>query len=99
MESEGELTATQAKTVLGDMLAAGGGDPAALAADHGFEAMTDDSLAAAVAEVVASHPDEWGRYCEGEDKLTGFFVGRVMKVTGNQADGKAVSAELRKRRG
>lgn len=99
MEASGALTATQTKTVLADLLAAGGGDPTVLAAQHGFEAMTEDSLEAAVADAVAAHPDEWRRYCEGEDKLAGFFIGRVMKVTGNQADGKAVSAELRKRRG
>jgi aspartyl-tRNA(Asn)/glutamyl-tRNA(Gln) amidotransferase subunit B len=92
------LTATQAKAVLADLLAAGGGDPAAIAAARGFEAMSEDSLAATVAEMVAAHPDEWGRYREGEDKLTGFFTGLVMKATSGQADGKAVAAELRRLR-
>ena len=61
----GSLTATQAKAVLAELLAAGGGDPAAIAAAKGFEAMSEDSLVAAVAEVVAAHPDEWERYCAG----------------------------------
>jgi Asp-tRNA(Asn)/Glu-tRNA(Gln) amidotransferase B subunit len=56
-------------------------------------------LAATVAEAVATHPDEWGRYREGEDKLAGFFTGLVMKATTGQADGKAVVAELRRLRG
>jgi aspartyl-tRNA(Asn)/glutamyl-tRNA(Gln) amidotransferase subunit B len=98
MEASGSLTATQAKAVLADLLAAGGGDPAAIAAAKGFEAMSEDSLAATVAEVVAAHPDEWGRYRDGEDKLTGFFTGLVMKATSGQADGKAVAAELRRLR-
>ncbi len=71
MEGSGALTATQSKTVLSELLAAGGGDPAAIASAKGFEAMSEDSLAATVAEVVAAHPDEWARYCAGEDKLHG----------------------------
>ena len=58
---------------------------------------------AAVAEVVAAHPDEWDRYRDGDEpdrkKLTGFFVGQVMKATQGQADGKAVTAELARLRG
>ncbi len=98
MEAAGTLTATQAKAVLAELLAAGGGDPVAIAATKGFEAMSEDSLAATVAEVVAGHPDEWARYRNGDDndrkKLSGFFIGKVMSVTNGQADGKAVAAEL-----
>ncbi len=99
MEDSKSLTPTQAKTVLGELLAAGGGDPAAIAAAHGFEAMSSDSLVAAVAEVVAARPDEWERYCQGEDKLAGLFTGMVMKATKGQADGQAVADELRRLRG
>jgi aspartyl-tRNA(Asn)/glutamyl-tRNA(Gln) amidotransferase subunit B len=99
MEASGSLTATQAKAVLADLLAAGGGDPAAIAAAKGFEAMSEDALATAVAEVVAAHPDEWGRYRDGEDKLAGFLTGAVMKATRGQADAQAVGAELRRLRG
>jgi aspartyl-tRNA(Asn)/glutamyl-tRNA(Gln) amidotransferase subunit B len=99
MEDSGSLTATQAKAVLADLLVAGNGDPAAMAAAKGFEAMSEDSLAATVAEAVAAHPDEWARYREGEDKLNGFFIGLVMNATNRQADGKAVVAELRRLRG
>jgi aspartyl-tRNA(Asn)/glutamyl-tRNA(Gln) amidotransferase subunit B len=103
MESSGSLTATQAKVVLGELLAAGGGDPVALAAARGFEAMSEDSLSDAVAHAVADHPDEWTRYLAGDDKeqkkLVGFFTGLVMRATRGQADGRAVAAELARRRG
>jgi len=99
MESAGSLSATQAKTVLAELLAAGGGDPAAIAKAKGFEAMSDDSLVATVAEAVAAHPDEWARYCDGEDKLAQVFIGQVMKATRGQANGKAVVAELQRLRG
>ncbi len=98
LESSGSLTATQAKQVLAELLAAGGGDPAAIAAARGFEAMTEDSLVATVAAAVAAHPDEWRRFQDGEDKLAGFFTGVVMKATRGQADGKAVAVELRRLR-
>jgi aspartyl-tRNA(Asn)/glutamyl-tRNA(Gln) amidotransferase subunit B len=98
MEADGSLSATQAKAVLGDLLAAGGGDPAAIAKAKGFEAMSDDSLVATVAEAVAAHPDEWARFREGEDKLSQVFIGQVMKATRGQANGKAVMAELQRLR-
>ena len=98
MEGSGELTATQAKAVLGDLLAAGAGDPAAIAQAKGFEAMSPESLVAVVGQVVEANPDEWSRYAAGEEKLAGFFTGQVMKATGGKADGKAVATELRRRR-
>lgn len=102
MEEAKDLTATQVKVILGELLANGGGDPAALAAAHGFEAMSEDSLGAAVAEAIDQHPEEWSRYCTGDEKdekkLAGFFTGLVMKATKGQADGRAVAAELQRRR-
>jgi aspartyl-tRNA(Asn)/glutamyl-tRNA(Gln) amidotransferase subunit B len=102
MEADGSLTATQAKAVLAEMLAHGG-EPAAIAAAKGFEAMSGDSLVTAVAEVVAAHPDEWGRYRDGDEddrkKLSGFLTGQVMRATRGQADAQAVQAELERLRG
>jgi aspartyl-tRNA(Asn)/glutamyl-tRNA(Gln) amidotransferase subunit B len=94
MEGDGRLTATQAKQVLAEVLA-GGGDPAAIARARGFEALGADTLADVVDQVVAAHPGEWGRFVEGEQKLAGFFVGKVMAATQGKADGKAVTARLR----
>ncbi len=99
LESTGSLSATQSKAVLTDLLAAGGGDPAAIAKAKGFEAMSDDSLTATVADAVAANPEEWERYKAGEDKLAQVFIGQVMKATRGQANGKAVVAELQRLRG
>jgi aspartyl-tRNA(Asn)/glutamyl-tRNA(Gln) amidotransferase subunit B len=98
METAGELTATQAKDVLAEMVATGD-DPAAIAKAKGYEAMGADQLAAAVDQVIAANPDQWTRFVEGEGKLMGFFVGEVMRATKGQADGKAVTALLRQRAG
>ncbi len=99
MEAGGQVSATQSKAVLGALLERGGGDPAVVAAEMGFEALGSDTLGAVLDEVVAANPDEWGRFCEGEDKLMGFFTGAVMKATSGKANGKEVAAELRRRRG
>ena len=98
MEARGALTATQSKAVLAELLSAGGGDPAAIAAAKGFEALSDSSLAAAVHDAVESHPDEWARFTAGEAKLAGFFTGKVMRATVGKADGKAIAAELERLR-
>ena len=99
MEAGGKLSATQSKAVLAALLERGGGDPAVVAKEMGFEAMAADSLAAVVDEIVAANPDEWARFLEGDDKLMGFFTGKVMEATAKKANGKDVAAELRRRRG
>ena len=102
LEQDGKLSATQAKAVLADMLE-GGGEPADIARRMGFEALAADDLASVVDKVVDEHPDEWARYCGGDEKeqkkLAGFFIGKVMQATDNRANGKAVTEELRRRRG
>jgi aspartyl-tRNA(Asn)/glutamyl-tRNA(Gln) amidotransferase subunit B len=98
MEEAGQLSATQAKTVLADMLD-DGEDPVEIARRRGFEALETGSLETVVDEIIAAHPDEWARYTAGEDKLAGFFTKQVMQATQNRANGKAVAAELRHRRG
>ncbi|HVM03124.1 MAG TPA: Asp-tRNA(Asn)/Glu-tRNA(Gln) amidotransferase subunit GatB [Acidimicrobiales bacterium] len=96
LEDEGRLTATQAKQVLAELLA-GGGDPEAIARARGFEALGADALAAAVDEAIAAHPAEWERFRGGDAKVTGFFVGQVMRATAGKADGRAVTSLLRER--
>ena len=97
MEQRGELSATQAKTVLSELLA-NGGDPVLVAAALGFEQLSADSLGATIAELIDEHPSEWSRYRDGDEKLAQFFVGRVMKITKGQANGKDVIVELQARR-
>jgi aspartyl-tRNA(Asn)/glutamyl-tRNA(Gln) amidotransferase subunit B len=99
LEVAGTVTPTQAKQVLAEVVAAGGdGDPAAIAAAKGFEAMGADALEASVDAAIAEQAGAWAKYCAGEDKAAGALVGAVMKATRGQADGKAVTALLQARR-
>lgn len=97
LEERGELTTAQARTVL-KVLVTEGGDPAAIAAGLGFEAMSADALEGTVDQVIAANPREWERYSGGDDKLMGFFIGKVKAATGGNADLRAASDLLRRRR-
>ena len=96
MEGGGRLTATQSKQVLAELLAEGG-DPEAIASARDFESLDAGAVATVVDEVIAAHPAEWERFKGGDQKVTGFLVGLVMKATAGKADGKAVQASLRDR--
>jgi len=97
MEGKGELTSAQARAVL-KVLVAEGGAPAEVAARLGFEALAPEALGDVVSQVVAANPTEWERYAAGDDKLTGFFVGKVKAATGGNADLRAATELLRQRR-
>ena len=99
LETGGQLTATQAKTVLAEIVAAGGGDAAAIAAAKGFEAMDTSELEAMVDAAIAANADAWAKYCGGEEKAMGALVGAIMKSSKGKADGKAVTALLQAKRG
>ncbi len=98
LELDGALTATQAKQVLAEIVANGGGDAVAIAAAKGFEAMDTSELEAMVDAAIAAEPDAWAKFCAGEGKAMGALVGAVMKASKGQADGKAVTALLNARR-
>jgi aspartyl-tRNA(Asn)/glutamyl-tRNA(Gln) amidotransferase subunit B len=99
LEMAGTVTATQAKAVLGDVIAGGGDvDPATVAADKGFEAMDTTALETAVDDAIAANAGAWQKYMAGDDKVAGAFVGAVMKASKGRADGKAVTALLQARR-
>ncbi len=61
METAGELTATQAKQVLAEMIESGR-PPGEIATARGFEAMDTGALEKVVDEVIAAHPDEWEKF-------------------------------------
>ncbi|MEI6497699.1 MAG: Asp-tRNA(Asn)/Glu-tRNA(Gln) amidotransferase subunit GatB [Actinomycetota bacterium] len=94
MEVGGKLTATQAKAVLADIVANGGGDAAAIAAAKGFEAIDTSALESLVDQAIAGDPDAWAKFCAGEGKAMGALVGAVMKLSQGKADGKQVTALL-----
>lgn len=101
MELNGDLTATQTKQVLAEMVETGK-SPKEIAEAHGFEAMDTGELEAVVDGLITQHADEWADFVDGDDKkrkkLAGFFTGKIMAATKGQADGKAVAQLLERKR-
>lgn len=97
MVASGDLSATAAKQVLEGVLA-GAGSPRSVAEARDLIQIRDEgALAEAVAAVAAEHPDELARIAQGDDKVIGFLVGQVMRVTGGKADPRRVSELIRER--
>jgi aspartyl-tRNA(Asn)/glutamyl-tRNA(Gln) amidotransferase subunit B len=55
----------------------------------------EDSLKDQIMEVFRQHPNEVARFKAGENQLTGFFMGQIMKASGGKADPKMVNQLLR----
>ena len=56
------------------------------------------ALDAMVDEVIAANPEEWQRYCEGDEKVAQFLLGQVMRASKGKANGKLVAAAFAARR-
>ena len=60
------------------------GDPEAIAAAHGFEAMAAGDLEAVVDEAIAADPGAWAKFVAGDGKAMGALIGYVMAKTERQ---------------
>ena len=86
-----------AKDVFNEMFATGK-DAAEIVEDKGLKQITDTgAIEAAVAEVVAGAAAQVEKYRQGNHKVMGWFVGRVMKATQGKANPKLVNELLRKK--
>ena len=85
-----KLSSTQLKTVLTEVVATGK-SPKEIVEELGIEAVDENELESLVDQLIAENPDEWERYKQGDKKIEGFFVGKMMKATQGKADGKVVA--------
>ena len=93
------LSGSAAREVLAGVMA-GEGSPEEVAAARDLLQISDTGvLESAVGEVIADHPEEFARLQNGEKKLIGFFVGRVMRQTRGKADPKLAGRMIRDRAG
>ncbi len=101
METGGDLSSTQTKEVLAEMVETGGA-AADIASAKGFEAMDTGELDDMIDELIANNADQWARFCGDDEgdakKMAGFFTGQIMKATKGQADGKVVAQILNSRK-
>ena len=93
------VSASAAREVLAGVMS-GEGSPGEVAAARDLLQISDTGvLESALAAVIAANPDEFARLRNGERKLIGFFVGRVMRETRGKADPKLASSLIRDRAG
>ena len=74
-----------------------GGEPAAIVEERGMKQVTDTgAIEAALDEIIAANPAQVEK-AKVNPKLTGWFVGQVMKATGGKANPKAVNELVAKK--
>jgi aspartyl-tRNA(Asn)/glutamyl-tRNA(Gln) amidotransferase subunit B len=79
---------------------AGEGSADSIIEARGLRQITDSSeIEAVVDEVIAANPSQVEEYRAGKDKLLGFFVGQVMKMTQGKANPGAVNKLLKEKLG
>lgn len=84
--SEGDLSASAAKTVLQKM-SEDAASPREIAERLDLLLSKDpDLLEKSVQEVLAAQPDAVDKFVSGEKKVVGFLVGQVIRATGGKAD-------------
>ncbi len=75
-----------------------GKDADAIIEAKGLKQITDSgAIEKVIEEVMAANPKQLADYRSGKDKLFGFFVGQVMKVTGGKANPGQVNDLLKKK--
>jgi aspartyl-tRNA(Asn)/glutamyl-tRNA(Gln) amidotransferase subunit B len=93
----GTISGKIAKSVFEEMYTTGK-DPEIIVKEKGLVQISDSGeIEKAVDDVVSKHIEEAQRYMAGEEKLIGFFVGQVMKVTKGKANPQMVNDLLRKK--
>lgn len=66
--------------------------------EKGLKQVTDTgAIEAIVDQVIKDHPAQWAEYKGGKDKLLGFFVGQVMKLSKGAANPEQVNEILKKK--
>ena len=82
----GTISGKIAKTVFEEMYKTGK-DAETIVKEKGLIQISDSSeIEKAVDEVIAKNPKEVERFKTGDEKLLGFFVGQIMKLTKGKAN-------------
>jgi len=93
----GTISGKIAKSVFEEMYTTGK-DPEGIVKEKGLLQISDSGeIEKAVDDVISKNPKETERFKAGEEKLLGFFVGQVMKVTKGKANPQMVNDLLRKK--
>lgn len=93
----GTISGKIAKTVFEEMYKTGK-NAEVIVREKGLLQISDTgAIEQAVDDAIAKYPAEVERFKAGEEKLTGFFVGQVMKITKGKANPQMVNELLKKK--
>ena len=94
---DGTISGKIAKSVF-EIMRDGDKDPITIVEEKGLKQQSDPKeLENLINKVIAENPKNVEAYKSGKDKLFGFFVGQVMKISGGKANPKLVNEILKKK--
>ena len=94
---DGTISGKIAKSVF-EIMADEGKDPQIIVEEKGLKQQSDPKeIEKLIDKVITDNPDKAKEYKSGKDKLFGFFVGQVMKVSGSKANPQLVNEILKKK--
>jgi aspartyl-tRNA(Asn)/glutamyl-tRNA(Gln) amidotransferase subunit B len=94
---DGTISGKIAKSVF-EIMADEGKDPQIIVEEKGLKQQIDPKeIEKLIDKVITDNPDKVKEYKSGKDKLFGFFVGQVMKVSGGKANPQLVNEILKKK--
>ena len=97
--NDGTISSKIAKTVFEEMYKTKK-MPGEIVKEKGLVQVTDTSaIEKMIDDVIAANPNQYEQYKAGKDKLFGFFVGQVMKLSKGKANPKMVNEILRAKLG
>ena len=95
--SSGIISGRTAKEVF-EVMKETGEEPNKIIESKGLQQKSDPKeLEAIIDKILADNKDKVDQYKSGKDKLFGFFVGQVMKVSGSKANPQLVNEILKKK--
>ena len=94
---DGTISGKIAKSVF-EIMADEGKDPQIIVEEKSLKQQSDPKeIEKIIDKVITDNPDKVKEYKSGKDKLFGFFVGQVMKVSGSKANPQLVNEILKKK--
>ncbi len=94
---DGTISGKIAKSVF-ELMADGNKDPTTIVKSKGLKQQSDPKeLEKLIDKVINDNPDKVKEFKSGKEKLFGFFVGQVMKVSGGKANPQLVNDILKKK--
>jgi len=93
---DGTISGKIAKTIF-ELMMDGDKDPQKIVEEKGLKQESNPkAIEEIIAKVIKDNPNKVKEYKSGKDKLFGFFVGQVMKISGGKANPQLVNEILKK---